>query len=86
MSVSTSSSLLHDVLRPHHINTQDGISARLAAISLRDKENGSYNEVTSPKSPPQGLAALDDSDDELVGVVCLFRYVVSHKLSLTLVC
>jgi len=64
MSVSTSSPLLQDVLRPHHINATDRLTARLAGSSLRDKES----ESTTPRSPPQGLQALDDSDDELVGV------------------
>ena len=61
--MSTSTSLLQDVLRPHAFGI-DKINSKLAAASLDGDGN----------SPPSGQAVLDDSDDELVGVVRLFSH------------
>lgn len=52
--MSTSTSLLQDVLRPHAFGV-DKVNSKLAATSLgEDESQGSHD-------------ALDDSDDELVG-------------------
>lgn len=59
--ITTSGSLLQDVLRPHALGV-DKLNSKLAAASLRN-------------SPPARHDNLDDSDDEVVGVV---RY-LSHR-------
>ena len=56
----TSASLLQDVLRPHALGiSDDKLNTKLAAMSLRN-------------SPPARSRTLDDSDDEIVGVVSVF--------------
>ncbi|KAL5478814.1 hypothetical protein ACEPAI_2091 [Sanghuangporus weigelae] len=62
--MSTSTSLLQDVLRPHAFGV-DRINSKLAAASLSANADGDGD------SPPSRQAALDDSDDELVGVMSI---------------
>ncbi|KAL5520457.1 hypothetical protein ACEPAG_9681 [Sanghuangporus baumii] len=66
--MSTSTSLLQDVLRPHAFGV-DRINSKLAAASLNPNPNPNAN--ADGDSPPGGQAALDDSDDELVGVMSI---------------